>query len=180
MRQTTRVRITLATALTLAVATVSWCGPGAGELSLDRSAVRDLIALALPEPVTLELAGLAAVTVRVDAPAEVLFHEGGVEASLPLRVSGVDRELHVQVRYVPGIEPLSGTVRLEPKSVVLQGQLPFELDLAAWVGTVDLPRRLDWDLDLDGGKRARVTCFVQGLTVEKDRLRLDLGLLLKP
>lgn len=149
----------------------------AGELTLDRSAVREMVALALPEPWTLELPGLGTVTLRIDPPGEVRFRDGGVETELPVTLSALDRGFLLHVRFVPGVEPLSGIVRLEPESIVPEVALPFEVDLRSWLPTVDLPRRLDWNLELAGGKTARVTCFVQGLVVEDDRLRIDLGLI---
>jgi len=176
MRRPTYPELTLAATLMLAFVSAAWCGPAAGELTLDRAAVRELIALALPEPMELDLPGLGAVSLQIDAPSEVRFHEGGVETSLTLRVSVIDTPLELHARYVPAVEPLSGTVRLEPESLVPALALPFDLDLAAWVGPVALPRRLDWTLELASGRTSRVTCFVQGLTVEPDRLRIDLGL----
>lgn len=149
----------------------------AGELTLDRSAVRELVALALPEPWSLDLPGLGAITLQIEAPHEVRFHNGGVETELSVKLSGLDRELLLHVRFVPSVEPLTGVVRLVPESIVPDVALPFEVDLHTWVPSVDLPRRLDWELELAGGKKTRVTCFVQGLTVEEKRLRIDLGLL---
>jgi hypothetical protein len=177
MRLIARLMLTACFVLALGVAPALGAAASAGELTLDRSAVRELIALALPEPWELELPGMGTVTLRLDAPDEVHFREGGVEAELPLKLSGLGHELLLHVRFVPSVEPISGVVRLEPESIVPDLALPFEIDLRAWVPTVDLPRRLDWELELSGGKKTRVTCFVQGLTVEDKRLRVDLGLL---
>ena len=172
-----RSRFVLPVLFLIALAPAVHAAASAGELTLDRSAVRELVALALPEPWQLELPGFGAVTLQIDAPDEVRFREGGVEMKLPVKLSGLDRELLLHVRYVPSVEPLSGVVRLEPESIVPEVPLPFEIDLHEWVPTVDLPRRLDWELELAGGKTTRVTCFVQGLVVEERRLRVDLGLL---
>ena len=139
--------------LLLGVGSTVHAAASAGELTLDRSAVRELIALALPEPWNLELPGMGTVTLRLEAPDEVRFHEGGVETELPLKLSGLGHELLLHVRFVPSVEPLSGVVRLEPESIVPDLALPFEIDLRAWVPTIDLPRRLDWELELSGGKR---------------------------
>jgi hypothetical protein len=170
------LEIITAAALLLSWGPTAWCGPAAGELTLDRAAVRDLIALALPDPLQVDLRGLGSVSLRIDAPAEVRFHEGGVETSLALRVSRLDDPLELRVRYVPAIEPLTGTVRLEPESIVPVISLPFDFDLAGWLEPIALPRRLDWNLELGPGKSTRVTCFIQGLAVEAERLRIDLGL----
>lgn len=163
--------------LLIALAPGVHAAASAGELTLDRSAVRELVVLALPEPWTIEIPGIGAVTLQIDAPDEIQFRDGGVETDLPVRLSGFDRGLLLHVRYIPSVEPLSGVVRLEPESIVPEVALPFEVDLQGWVPTVDLPRRLDWELELAGGRKTRITCFVQGLTVEERRLRVDLGLL---
>jgi len=177
MQTNTRFRFAALALFLFALAPGLRAAASAGELTLDRSAVRELVTLALPEPWQVELPGFGTITLQFDAPGEVRFHEGGVETKLPVKLTGLDREFLLHVRYVPSVEPLSGIVRLEAESIVPDLALPFEVDLHAWVPTVDLPRRLDWELELAGGKTTRVTCFVQGLTVEEKRLRVDLGLL---
>jgi hypothetical protein len=165
------------TALCMVLAAVGqlWAGRGAAELALDRSAVATLIEVALPQPRSLVLSGLGRLTLVVGPPQRVAFHEGGVEASLALGVAELDLMTDLRVRYVPAVEPLTGVVRLVAESAEPSLRLPFAFDFAAWLAPVELPRRLDWVLPFAAGGDLDVTCFVQRVTIEPERLRVELS-----
>ncbi|MCP3982493.1 MAG: hypothetical protein GY716_24595 [bacterium] len=165
--------------LLLVVTTVpAVASAGVAELQLDREAVRRLVALSLPAPLQLEFPLAGAVSVSVDEPRTVRFVDGGVEVPLQVRLQPIDRVVGIEARFVPQKDPLSGVMRLVPESVRPSARLPSTIDLAQWIGSVELPRRLDWDLALEGGE-TRVTCYVQGLEVGDERLQIRLGLVTK-
>ena len=151
-------------------------GVGTAELTLDRSAVAGLVEAALPDPYELSVPGLGQVSIEVFAPKELRFVDGGVETIVPVRIAAIDWSTQINVRYEPDVEPLMGTVRLLPVSAVPDLPLPFRIDLAPWLGAVDLPRRLDWELELREGHTLDVICFVQALRVGQERLHIELGL----
>jgi hypothetical protein len=151
-------------------------GVGTAELTLDRNAVAGLVEAALPAPHELTVPGLGTVSIEVLAPKELRFVDGGVEAVFPLRIAEIDWSTEIDVRYEPDVEPLLGTVRLLPVSAVPDLPLPLRFDLAPWLGAVDLPRRLDWQLELREGRTLDVICFVQTLRVGEERLHIELGL----
>lgn len=155
-------------------------GVGAAELTLDRGAVAALVEAALPEPLELSAPGIGRVTLEVFAPKKLLFVDGGVQVTFPLLVPEIDWSTRIDVRYEPEIEPLTGTVRLVSVSAVPDLPLPFRVDLAPWLGAIDLPRRLDWELELSEGHKLDVICFVQGLRVGPERLHIELGLKSRP
>ena len=149
---------------------------GAAELALDRAAVSDLLAATLTGPIRVEAPGLGELLVHLDPPGEVRFAEGGIEAAVPLRVPALGWAGILDVRFVPEVEPLEGVVRLRAESIVPRSALPFSPELAGWVESVDLPRRFDWQLELDDRLPLGLTCFVQGLKVTDRRLELRLSL----
>jgi hypothetical protein len=138
--------------------------------------VLGLLEAALPRPLHLTAPGLGPLTVLLSPPRELRFSHGGVEAALDLSVPEIDWTARIDVRLVPDVERLSGVVRLVPESVVPRTPLPVRVDLAGWLGSIDLPRRIDWELPLAGGDGVRVQCFVQGLRVGEERLHVALGL----
>lgn len=151
---------------------------GVGELSLDRAAVSALVAVAVEGSHDVELPGVGAVSIAIDRPRRLEFRDGGVEAELPVRVEAIDLTFAFHVRYVPQVEPKSGNVALRAETVRPVPRLPLPVDLSELLPPVSLPRRLDWELDLPDGNRADVTCFVQSLVVDEDRLIVGLGLVL--
>jgi hypothetical protein len=154
----------------------AYAGPAAAELSLDRAAVRELLRAALPDPVRVELTGLGSATLRLLAPARVEFSEGGIEATFPLEIEEAGWRTPVAVRLVPRVDPLDGTVRLVPESVRPELALPIDIDLSAWIAALELPRRFDWPLGLREKQGIEVTCFLQRMTVQDERVVLELGL----
>ena len=163
------------------LATVAGLAPtvarvGTAELSLDRSAVAGLVEAALPAPHELAVPGIGRVSIEVLAPQELRFVDGGVQAVVPLLIAEIDWSTEIDVRYEPDIEPLMGTVRLLAVSAVPRLRLPFRIELAPWLGAVELPRRLDWELELIEGRTVEVIGFVQGLRIGEERLHIELGL----
>jgi len=148
---------------------------GIGELALDRGAITDLVAAAMPEPVT-----IGPVTLTAGRPTPVDFIEGGVETSVPVRVDELGWKGVVDLRYEPRVRPENGGVHLAAVRVRPRVPLPVEFDLSRWAPLVELPRRLEWDLPLAGGASVRVICFVQGLEIDDERLRVELGLVTQP
>ena len=80
------------------------------------------------------------------------------------------------VRYVPDVEPITGTVRLLPERVEPAIPLPFRIDVASLLDPIALPRRLNWQLELANGASIGVSCFVQSVEVGEERLIIELGL----
>ena len=162
--------------LVLAGLSPTVAGVGTAELTLDRGAVAALVEAALPEPYELSVPGLGRLSIEVLAPKQLRFVDGGVQATVPLLIAQIDWSTQIDVRYEPDVEPLLGTVRLLPVSAVPDVPLPFRVELAPWLGAVELPRRLDWELELIEGRTVEVIGFVQGLRVGEERLHVELGL----
>jgi hypothetical protein len=171
-------KLLVAAALAVAAGRTS-AGGGAAELTLDRWAVRELIALALPPRLALDLPVVGRLAVVLRPPTTVAFAEGSIEAAVPVELPDVGWSEIVDVRYVPEVERTSGTVRLVAASAVPRSTGPGWLDLAGWLEPIDLPRRFDWRLTLDEDGSSDVTAFVQRVTVTSDRLRIELGLSLR-
>jgi len=152
-------------------------GRGAAELALDRSAVTELLAAAVPESLVVPVPGAGEIGIGVGAPSRVEFRNGAVEATFPLRIEGIGWTAPLWVRYRPEVEPRYGAVRLVPAAAELSS--PFDVaayDPIRWMPAVDLPQRLEWDLDLARGGQLRVRCYLQGVRIEADRLVVQLGL----
>jgi len=151
-------------------------GQGAAELALDRSAVTELLAAAVPERIVVSAPGLGELGIDVGPPSRVEFRDGAVEATFPLRIEGLEWTGPLWVRYRPVVEPKYGTVRLVPAAAELPAPLDLAPDPTRWMPAVDLPRRLDWDVDLERGGRLRVRCYLQGVKIDDERLVVQLGL----
>ena len=148
---------------------------GVAELRLDAGAVAELLGAALPEPMDVDLPGLGPVSAGLGPVGPTAFVDGAIEAEIMLEVEPVGFASSVRLRFVPQVERRTGTARLVPDSARLPA-LPFDIDLAEWVRPAELPRSVRWELEMPGGDPLEVLCFVQGLEVEADRLRIDLGL----
>ena len=85
---------------------------GAAELSLDRSAVADLLAAATPSSLEVEPAGRGKITIELGEPHGTDFVDGAVQTTLPIRIARSGPEVELVLRYVPDFEPLYGTPRL--------------------------------------------------------------------
>jgi len=148
---------------------------GVAELRLDAAAVADLLEAALPEPRRFDLPGIGPIHVTLGPVRSAAFRDHGVEASVRLAVDELGWEGDVRLRFVPGIERRTGTAQLVPEEVSVAG-LPFDLDLAGWIRPATLPRTVRWDLEMAGARTLPVICYVQGIGVDEDRLRIELGL----
>ena len=157
------------------LAATSVTAGGVAELSLDARAVADVLDAALPEPARVEIPGLGEVTLRIGPVRNAAFHDEGVEAAVALAVEEVGFEQDVTLRFVPRIERRTGTAQLVPETARIEG-LPFEIDLASRVPPASLPRTVHWDLEMPGARILPVDCYVQGLEIDGDRLRVELGL----
>jgi len=166
------------TLLTLCTASVR--AQGAAELSLDRGAVRALLAAAVARPLTVPVASWGAVTIRVAPPASVQFIDGGVEANLELTLQELELSVGVHVRYEPQVNPMDGIVGLAATAATPEMILPVEIDLASLLPAADLPRRLSWKLNGPGGQSIPVQALIQGVVVGDDRLVVQLGLQAHP
>jgi hypothetical protein len=161
----------------LVACSVALAGRGAGELSLDRSAVAALVSAGMPRSVPLSLAGLGELTLELQPPQSVEFIDGGVEGRVLVRVNGLKYATGVHVRYVPLVDPATGVVRLEPESAEPEHLPPASLDLAGLLPAVPLPRGSEWALPGVGGDAVRLRLHVQGLVVEEERLVVEFGVL---
>jgi hypothetical protein len=159
----------------LLAATALWAGGGIAELRLDAAAVAEVLGAALPEPGRVEVPGLGEMTVRLGPVRNVVFRDGGVEAAVAMAVEEVRFAQDVWLRFVPEIDRRTGTARLVLERSRVAG-LPFDIDLGDRVPPATLPRSVHWDLEMPGARVLPVDCYVQGIAVEEDRLRIDLGL----
>ncbi len=154
-------------------------GTGVGELSLDRNAIVALMQTAMPRELTFGVPGVGEITVKVEPPRRVDFHDGGVEVRLIFSVEELQATGAVEVRYVPQVEPTQGQVSLVAETAVPDLSLPLGIDLAPLLPPVKLPRSFGWSLEDLSGKSVRLQCMVQGVVVEDERLVIQLGFLAK-
>jgi hypothetical protein len=170
---------TVVSMLLMAVVVGCASGPatagGVAELRLDAGAVASLLGAALPEPVELDLPGVGRVSARLGPVRRVEFTDGGVEAEVVLSIEPAVLGSNVRLRFVPQVERRSGTARLVPDAARLP-VLPVDVELAHWIRPAELPRSVRWELEMPGAEPLEVLCFVQGLEVEDERLRIDLAL----
>jgi hypothetical protein len=149
---------------------------GVAELALDRSAVAALLAAAIPDKLPVPVPGVGEVTIGVQGPDRVEFRDGAVEATFSLSIAGIGWDVALRVRYRPEVEPNYGVVRLVPIEAELPPPLNATYDPIRWMPVVDLPRQLEWDLELQQGGRLRVRCYLQGVRIDDERLVMQLGL----
>ena len=163
--------------MVLAACSVALAGRGAGELSLDRSAVVALVDAGMPRSVPLSLAGLGELTLELQPPQVVEFVNGGVEGRVLVTLVGLRYSTGVHVRYVPRVEPRSGVVLLEPEWAEPELWPPVALDLASVLPAVPLPRGSGWALPGVGCEAVHLRLHVQGVVVEEERLVVEFGVL---
>ncbi len=163
--------------MVLASCSLALAGRGAGELSLDRSAVVALVDAGMPRSVPLSVAGLGELTLELQPPRTVEFVDGGVEGRVLVTLAGLRYSTGVHVRYVPRVEARSGVVLLEPESAEPELLPPIALDLARLLPAVPLPRGSDWLLPGMGAGQVRLRLHVQGMVVEDERLVVEFGIL---
>jgi hypothetical protein len=168
----------LVTAVALAVpAGMVHGGGGIGELSLDRAAIRELLDSALPAPATIDLPGLPELTVRIGSPRTPDLVEGGVETVLTLTLEELSWSGALRARYVAEVTRPEGIVTLRPESVIPELPLPVSLELGRFLPEVPLPRSLSWTVEGPTGRPLELTCLVQGVEVDDERLVVKFGLL---
>lgn len=149
---------------------------GVAELSLDRGAVRALLAAAMVRPLIVPVASWGSVTIQVTPPRSVQFVDGGVEADLEFTLQELELSVGVHVRYEPQVNTLDGTVSLVATEAVPDVLLPVDIDLASLLPAADLPRRLSWTLDGPDGQPILVQALIQGVVISDERLVVQLGL----
>ena len=152
-------------------------GQGVGELSLDREAIRGLLAAALPPPTALSLPGLPDLVVRFETPRRLELVDGGVEAVLGVVLEGVDYRAALRVRYVPEVERPEGIVTLRPDSAIPDVPLPVAIDVRALLPAVALPRAMSFTVGGPPGGSLELTCMVQGVEVREERVVVQFGLI---
>jgi hypothetical protein len=130
---------------------------------------------AMPRSLDLHVAGLGALTLRVEPPVRVEFRDGGVEAEPVFTLEEVLVTSPVRVRYVPQVGRRDGVVQLVAESAVPAAALPVPVDLAPLLPPVELPRTFSWSLRGMAGEPVRVRCLVQGVEVGDERLVVQLG-----
>jgi hypothetical protein len=152
-------------------------GGGAGEISLDRAAITGLLASALPAPTRIDLPGLPELNVRVDAPRSVDLVDGGVETTLSLSLEEISWRGFLHVRFVPEVVRPEGIITLRAESVTPDLPIPVPLDLNRLLPDVPLPRSLRWRVEGPAGRPLELTCLVQTVEVDEERVVVKFGLL---
>lgn len=173
------------TALLLFTTDLAIAGSGVAELTLDRAGVMALLSAALPRSESVSMPGLGEVRLTIEAVEELRFLDGEIHAvvNVKLRAPALGAAAvigAVRVRYAPEIERTTGTARLVPLSGLPLAPLRLDADFARWLPAIDLPRRMNWSLPLGEGPAIELSMFVQGVEVEGERLRLDLGVVARP
>jgi hypothetical protein len=152
-------------------------GGGVGELSLDREAIRGLLEAALPPPTALSLPGLPDLVVRFEGPRRLELVDGGVEAVLGVVLEGAGHRAALRVRYVPEVERPEGIVTLRPDSAIPDVPLPVTIDVRALLPSVALPRSMSFTMAGSPGGSLELTCMVQGVEVQDERVVVQFGLM---
>jgi hypothetical protein len=150
---------------------------GSGEVSLDRTAVQELFSAVLPRTESIVLGGLVEFDLTLQEIGDLRFGDGWIEGRLEICIDPPAACGAVRVRYHPEVEPITGTLRLVARTARPVAPLRFDFDLAPRLPPIDLPRRLDWELPMEHGAAVQLTCFVQGLSIDEDRIRLELSIL---
>lgn len=166
------VLVALAAAVLLGAGPTS-AGPAAAELTLDASAVAELLRAASAEPVPLA----PGVELRFEPRWRVVLAGGEIQATVGARLEPLGWSGPLELVLAPEVDRLTGVVRLVARRVAPAGATwPVEVDLASVAPAFELPRRLDWRLELPGGGATDVGCWIQGAEIAGDRLRIELGL----
>jgi hypothetical protein len=150
-------------------------GGGAGELSLDRAAVRSLLVAELPAPVKVELPALGPVTVKLLPPDTVSFESDAVEVSLGILLVEPGLKASARFRLRPQVDSKADIVRLTTVQARGEGVLAAFPDLAMLLPPIDLPRTFDWVLMGQAGARTPVATRVESVEVQKDRVVIKLA-----
>ncbi len=169
-------RIAMIAACVLLATTAATARGGIAELHLDAASVSEVLGAALPEPERIEIPGLGEVTIGIGPVQSVVFREGGVDATVALAVEEIRFEGEMRLRFVPTIDRLTGNAQLEVDEGRI-ADLPFDLDWPGLIPPAQLPRSVRWDLEMPGARTLTVDCYVQGIGIEDDRLRIELGLI---
>ena len=151
-------------------------GSGAGELSLDRSAVATLLRSATPARVPVEIPGIGAVELLLRPPQVVEFVEGGIEGSWRVELAGLGYGSLVAIRLVPRTDPLTGTIRLQVEWANPEVLPPGAFDLAMLLPVVELPRALQGTLPGAADPASGVVLHLHGVELLGDRMVIRFGL----
>jgi len=175
----------IVTATMLLTPCAALAGSGVAELTLDRAVVSALLSASLPRSETVSLAGMGDLLLTIETVNELRFRDGEVHAivTVTLRAASLDAGAvtgRIRVRYAPAVERTTGTSRLVALSARPVAPLRLDADLARWLPPIELPRRMNWTLPLGEGAAIDLALFVQGLEIDEDRLRVDLGVAAKP
>lgn len=165
--------------LLLAATTLLSAEGGAGELSLDRRAVATLIGYGMPPAVGIRLVGLGTLTARLGAPRELRFHEGGIEATVPVTVTDPPLSFDLDVRFAPDVDRERGIVRLVPERIAPVGSALPGLDFKSLVPPVELPRTVGGRFAAPAGGNVELSAYVQKVKVLSERLVIDFGLMIR-
>ena len=169
-------RILMLLMISLLLTVPARAGGGAGELSLDRSAVLMLLRSATPERVEVEIPGLGFLELELEPPGMVEFVDGGIEGRWHVELPLVEYGSAVAVRLVPRLDPLSGTIGLEAEWATPEVLPPGAVDLAPLLPVLELPRALRGPIPGAADPASRVTLHVQDLELMEERLVIRFGL----
>lgn len=160
-----------------AIAVGSSATPGAasaGEIALDADAIRRLLDVATPRTIPVRIPVMGTTEVSLTPPDRVRFVDGGVECRVRVEVDAIGTGSTISVRYVPGIDPESGAVRLRAQRAVAETPLGIPIELASVLPAVDLPRKMSWRVELD--RPGVIEMMPRRVRVERSRIVLEFEL----
>lgn len=151
-RTVTRAAVTAAACiLASAAAGAAPARAGTVSITLDRDAVRELLVAGMPAPTRVDVPGVAEFVLRLTAPDDVRFVDGGLETAVPFRLDPIGLAGTLDVRYVPEVVEGPGTLLLVPKRATAEGAVRLPFDLAPYLPVVRLPEETGWRLPREDG-----------------------------
>ena len=136
-----------------------------------------LLRAGTPAALEVVIPSLGTVSVRLEPPARIVFLDGGIQGTWTVAFPAIGYISPVEVRLVPAVDPLHGTVRLDPEWAVPEAFPPGAVDLVPLLPSLELPRTLQGEVPGLADPAPQVRFHLQGLEVREDRLVIQFGLL---